>query len=68
MHVWYRNHIQSEEKQSQKYLKGNGNTNGKGLTVLLSYLIPKMRDENNLILIPKMRIPKMLMRKTPTDL
>lgn len=32
-------------RQTQKYLKGNENINGKGLIFLLSYLIPKIVNE-----------------------
>lgn len=42
-----RNYVQSEERQPQKYLKGNENINGKGLTFLVSYLIPKIVNETN---------------------
>lgn len=41
----YRNHIQSEETQSQKYWKGNENINGKGLPFLLNYLTLKVVNE-----------------------
>lgn len=42
---WYRNHIQLEERQSQKHLKGNNNINGKGLPFLLIYLTLKVVNE-----------------------